>query len=250
MNSNWQPDLVSIIMPCYNANDTILASIESVLNQTYSNWELLIVDDCSTDASLATLKELQDPRIHVLALAENSGVAVARNRAIQMAAGQYIAFLDSDDSWMPDKLSKQLAFMRQNKAAISYTEYYIVQRQRKKLVKVPATLTYKQLLKNTIMGCLTVIIDRHIVGQVRMPQMRTRQDTATWLSILKQGYTAHGLQEPLAQYVITNDSLSGKKTKMLRQNWHLYRDVEGLAFLPAAYVFVCYATNAVKKRIF
>lgn len=252
MNSKFQPGLVSIIMPCYNASETIQYAIDSVLNQTYTNWELLIVDDCSNDNSLALLNQQQDPRIHIFELSENSGAAVARNHAIQAAAGQYVAFLDSDDSWTTEKLMKQLVFMKQKSAPISFTGYYTINQegQRKNEIKIPATLTYQQLLKNTIMGCLTVMIDRDVVGEIKMPLMRTRQDTATWLSVLKKGHVAHGLQEPLAAYSMVAGSLSGKKTKMLRQNWYLYRRVEGLSVLPAVYVFMCYAINAIRKRIF
>ncbi|MGE6630236.1 teichuronic acid biosynthesis protein TuaG [Bacillus sp. NPDC077027] len=250
---NEQP-LVSIITPAYNAERYVTDTVHSVLAQTYTNWELLIADDCSTDGTRALLNKLSkaDDRIKVIYLEENGGAAIARNTAIKQAKGRFIAFLDSDDKWKPTKLEKQIKFMLSNGHAFSFTAYDIIAENGtplQKTVDAPIQLNYSEALKNTIIGCLTVMLDRKQIGEIQMPNIRTRQDLATWLSILKRGFTAYGMSEPLSEYRVVGNSISSNKWKAAQKTWFVYREIEQLHFIKASWCFVHYATNAVKKRL-
>ncbi|MBS4748892.1 teichuronic acid biosynthesis protein TuaG [Bacillus altitudinis] len=250
---NNQP-LVSIITPAYNAERYLTDTVHSVLAQTYSNWELIIADDCSTDGTRKLLGELSqtDDRINVIYLEENGGAAIARNTAIKQAKGRFIAFLDSDDMWKQTKLEKQVKFMLENNHAFTFTAYDIILENGESLQKTvtaPAQLNYNEALKNTIIGCLTVMLDLQQVGRVEMPNIRTRQDLATWLSILKKGFTAYGMSEPLSEYRIVGNSISSNKWKAAKKTWFVYREIEQLHFVKASWCFMHYATNAVKKRL-
>lgn len=246
--------LVSIIMPSYNAARFIGESINSVLLQTYSNWELLIVDDCSKDNSVEVVRKFAniDKRVVLFSLEKNVGAAAARNVAIEHAQGQYIAFLDSDDVWDEYKLEKQLAFMKQYSYAFTFSNYYIMEENEKKtenIVKVPSSLSYHQYLRNTIIGCLTVIIDRQQTGDFKMPLIKSSHDMALWLLIMKRGFKAYGLKDVLAGYRLVSTSNTAKKWKAAKDVWKVYREIEGLSVLYAAYCFCGYAINAVLKRI-
>ncbi|GAA6361926.1 glycosyltransferase family 2 protein [Bacteroides uniformis] len=246
--------LVSIIMPSYNAARFIGESINSVLLQTYSNWELLIVDDCSKDNSVEVVRKFAniDKRVVLFSLEKNVGAAAARNVAIEHAQGQYIAFLDSDDVWDEYKLEKQLAFMKQYSYAFTFSNYYIMEENGKKtenIVKVPSSLSYHQYLRNTIIGCLTVIIDRQQTGDFKMPLIKSSHDMALWLLIMKRGFKAYGLKDVLAGYRLVSTSNTAKKWKAAKDVWKVYREIEGLSVLYAAYCFCGYAINAVLKRI-
>ena len=246
--------LVSIIMPSYNAARFIGESINSVLLQTYSNWELLIVDDCSKDNSVVVVRKFAniDKRVVLFSLEKNVGAAAARNVAIEHAQGQYIAFLDSDDVWDEYKLEKQLAFMKQYSYAFTFSNYYVMEENGKKtenIVKVPSSLSYHQYLRNTIIGCLTVIIDRQQTGDFKMPLIKSSHDMALWLLIMKRGFKAYGLKDVLAGYRLVSTSNTAKKWKAAKDVWKVYREIEGLSVLYAAYCFCGYAINAVLKRI-
>ena len=246
--------LVSIIMPSYNAARFIGESINSVLLQTYSNWELLIVDDCSKDNSVEVVRKFAniDKRVVLFSLEKNVGAAAARNVAIEHAQGQYIAFLDSDDVWDEYKLEKQLAFMKQYSYAFTFSNYYLMEENGKKtenIVKVPSSLSYHQYLRNTIIGCLTVIIDRQQTGDFKMPLIKSSHDMALWLLIMKRGFKAYGLKDVLAGYRLVSTSNTAKKWKAAKDVWKVYREIEGLSVLYAAYCFCGYAINAVLKRI-
>ncbi|TYS59959.1 glycosyltransferase family 2 protein [Sutcliffiella horikoshii] len=246
--------LVSVITPSYNAEKFISATIESVRTQTYTNWEMIIVDDCSKDTTREILKEYAelDPRIKPIFLEENSGAAVARNTALKAAQGDYVAFLDSDDLWVPHKLEKQLAFMQKNDHAFSFTAYNLMDENGKpldKVIDVPKQIDYKGLLKNTIIGCLTVMIDTRKVEPLQMPLIRTRQDFALWLKVLREGHIAYGMQEPLANYRIVEGSISSNKLKTAKRNWYVYRKIEKLSLPYASWCFVNYAFYAIKKRV-
>lgn len=245
---------VSIITPVYNSEKFIKDTISSVLNQTYTNWEMILVDDCSTDNSAQIINEYvkKDSRFKYIKLEQNSGAAVARNRAIKEAKGRFLAFLDSDDIWEPEKLDLQIKFMLDHKVGFTFTAYKIIDENgnpTEKIVNVPNTINYEELLKNTIIGCLTVVIDKDIVGDIQMPNLRARQDFVTWLSILKKGYTAYGINTPLAKYRVVSNSISSNKFKMIRRNWNVYRNIEKLSFAKSAYVISYYVFNAVKKRL-
>lgn len=245
---------VSVITASYNAARFIGETIESVLNQTYTDLELIIVDDCSTDNTEEVVNKYieKDDRIKFYKLESNSGAAIVRNTAIEKASGRFIAFLDSDDLWDREKLEKQIKFMKENNYGFSFTSYRLMREDGQligKEVIAPNYMKYNQLLKNTIIGCLTVVIDREIIGHFRMPLVRAGQDTATWLSILRNGHVAYGLNKVLASYRLVDGSISSNKFKALKRTWNTYRNLEKLNLAKSSYYFVCYTLNAIKKRI-
>ena len=253
-DNNYIDDLVSIITPVYNAEQFVEETIKSVQDQTYTNWEMILVDDSSTDKSEEIIKRMQknDKRIKYIKLKDNSGAAIARNTAIENARGRYIAFLDSDDLWKSSKLEKQIRFMRKNNYGFTFTSYELMSEDGSKLnkiVKVPEKINYDGLLKNTIIGCLTVIVDRELVGDIRMPLLRKGQDTATWLQILKKHEYAYCINENLANYRLVRGSISNNKFGALKRTWNTYRNVEQLGIIKSTYVFVNYVINAMKKRL-
>ena len=243
--------LVSIIMPNYNSEKFVANSIKSILAQTYANWELLFVDDCSTDKSVEIVKSLIDDRIKFFSTERNSGAAVARNMAIKAANGRWIAFLDSDDLWLPEKLEKQLSFMVEKDIAFSFT-YYDVLNSDYDIVssyKLKKTeYSYKDILKHNHIGCLTAIYDVDKTGKILMPVSAVkREDMACWLRILKTGVCAHCLQECLAQYVIHSSSVSSSKLKMIKYQWNVYRKVEKLSFFKSVYYMMHWAVSGLFK---
>jgi len=241
--------MVSIITPAYNSGMFIAEMIESVLMQTYKNWELIIVDDCSSDETVEIVKRYtKDSRIKLILLSKNSGPVVARNRAIKEAEGRYIAFLDSDDFWHQDKLMKQLIFMKKKDAALSFTGYYTVEEETgttQEIMTVPLSIDYYTLLKQNMMGCLTVIYDSEKLGKITMPNIAKRQDFALWLKILKRIPYACGLDEPLAYYRMRTTSVSSNKLKASFYNWKLYRDIEKLPLYKAIYYFAWYTYKSI-----
>ncbi|WP_139822725.1 glycosyltransferase family 2 protein [Tuberibacillus sp. Marseille-P3662] len=252
-NDSSQP-LVSIITPSYNSSDYIEEAISCVKNQTYENWEMIIVDDCSTDNSREIIQKQvsYDQRIRFIPLKENSGAAVARNNAISAANGRYIAFLDSDDLWMPQKLVEQVDFMERNDLAFTFTQYSVIDQNGEEVnevINIPRVIDYKGLLKNTIIGCLTVMINIEKTGLVEMPNIRTRQDFALWLSILKRGFKAYGIQKKLAQYRVVKGSISSNKFKAAKRNWEIYREIENHGLMYSSWCFINYIFHAIKKRI-
>ncbi len=233
-------NLVSIITPSYNSERFISETINSVLSQTYQNWEMIIVDDFSTDNSQKIIAKYlkKDNRIKYFGLEENSGAAVARNTGINKAEGRYIAFLDSDDLWKANKLEVQLAFMKQKKISFSYSSYELMDEEGNSLNLYrtpPDTLTYKELLKENVIGCLTAVYDTNILGKVYMPLIRKRQDFGLWLSILKRVPKAFKVPEILAQYRILNQSISSNKVGLLKYNFELFYKHEKLSFLKSIY---------------
>ena len=245
--------LVSVITPTHNSSKYIIDTIISIKNQTLEEWELIVVDDCSTDSTIKLVeKEMElDSRIILMKNLSNLGAANSRNRGIRESKGRYIAFLDSDDLWVPDKLKNQVKFMQNNDIAFSFTSYEMIDEEGKKLnkeIKIPKTINYDQLLKNTIIGCLTVMLDKKKLKDIEMPNIRTRQDTALWLKILKTGEVAYGLDNCLAQYRKVSNSLSSNKFKMAYKTWRMYRDIEKLSFLKSMYVFLHYTYNSFKKH--
>lgn len=247
-------NLVSIITPSYNSAKFIKDCINSVVSQTYKEWEMIIVDDCSTDDSREVITKYakNDNRIKVILLDENVGAAVARNIAIKESEGKYIAFLDSDDLWKKNKLEKQLYFMIMNDIAFSFTSYQPVSEngvQKYSVIVVPKEIDYHTYLKNTIIGCLTVVIDREKTGEFYMPNIRSSHDMALWLLIMKRGFTAYGLNENLAYYRIVSNSNTSKKWKAAKEVWSVYRRVEKLNLLYSTICFISYVYNAIKKRM-
>lgn len=245
-------ELVSIIMPAYNSAQFIRHAVESVLAQTYTDWELLIVDDGSTDNTAEIIASYQDERIHMMRNELNLGAALSRNKALREAKGKYIAFLDADDLWLPEKLEKQLAFMQQNGYAFTFTDYRIINEDgtpQNKILHMPASLTYRQYCCNTAIGCVTVIIDKYMTGPFEMPDIRSSHDMGLWLQIMKRGFTAYSLPECLASYRIVATSNTAKKWKAAKDVWRVYRDLEHMDVMTSAYCFCGYAWHAVLKRL-
>lgn len=246
--------LVSVIMPSYNSSRFIGESIDSVLSQTYQNWELLITDDCSKDNTIDIINSYvkKDFRVKLYKFGVNSGAAVARNNSIEKANGRFIAFLDSDDIWYPNKLELQLDFMDKNNIAFScsnYDQIYENGEFNNKIIKVPKAISYNKYLKNTIIGCLTVIIDKSIVGDFRMPNIKSSHDMALWLIILKRGFNCFGLNKVLATYRLVSNSNTAKKGKAAKDVWKVYREIEKLSLFKSIISFCGYVFNAIKKRI-
>jgi len=234
--------LISIVTPVYNSEKYLAANITSVLAQTYKNWEHILVDDCSTDNSEALIRSFQesDNRIKYFKLSKNGGAGVARNKAIELAKGTYIAFLDSDDIWHPKKLEKQLNFMLKNGHHFTFTDYDVITeggQKTSKLVKCKPYVTYKKALYKNPIGCLTVMYDVSFFGKQYMPSIRKRQDYALWLRLLKKT-DGYGLNEPLASYRTGNDSISANKLDLITYEWKIYREEEGLSWLKSAFFLV------------
>ncbi|MGD6892050.1 glycosyltransferase family 2 protein [Bacillus mobilis] len=243
---------VSVITPSYNSIQFIGETILSVQNQSYENWEMIIVDDASTDQSLEKIKELieGDSRIRVLSLKENGGAAKARNLAIAEARGRYIAFLDSDDIWLPHKLQTQLLFMEETNAAFSYAAYRLIDENGNELnreVNVPRSVDYHRLAGNTIIGCLTVMIDREKIPHIEMPSVQP-EDTALWLNLLHEGHEAKGIQQVLAKYRIVANSVSRNKMRAAFRYWNLLREQKRLNAVQIFYYFSKYAFHAYRKN--
>lgn len=223
-----QQPLVSVITPTYNAELFISATIESVCAQTYTNWELVIVDDASSDTTVDILKKYAaaDDRIKFHVLETNSGAAIARNTAIEKASGSYIAFLDADDLWMPEKLFKQIAFMQENDIQICFSSYELMDEAGKslgKMVKALPKVDFSKMLKSNYVGNLTGIYNAEALGKVYMPNIRKRQDWALWLTLIKKVGYAYGIEEPLAKYRLRENSISSNKLNLLKYNYTIYR---------------------------
>ena len=203
--------LVSIIMPLYNCEQYVAKSIESVLTQTYKDWELLIVDDCSTDRSVEVIKSFNDERIKLLSNEHNSGAALSRNYALREAKGKWIAFLDSDDIWLPTKLEEQLQFMKENKYSFTYSDYRICNdNEWEKVIRTaPNKINYKKLLHYCYFSTITVIYDANVVGLIQIGDIKKNNDYAMWLKALKKT-DAYRYPNSLACYIKHQGSLEVK----------------------------------------
>lgn len=249
--------LISIIVPVYNVEKYIKETMDCVLEQTYPHWELLLVEDCGTDGTLdvitAYMEEKGDARIRLIRQPANMGAAHARNRALKEAQGRYIAYLDADDLWVSEKLEKELRFMEEKGAAFVFTGYEFADAEGRgtgKVVRVPETINYKQALSNTTIFTTTVMFDTQKIPKelLEMPIIKS-EDSALWFKVLRNGYTAYGLDENLVKYRRVGKSLSSNKLEALRRIWNLYRKAEGLNFVQSAYHFCFWALNAVKRRV-
>lgn len=247
--------MISIVVPVHNAEKFLEETIKSVMAQTYTDWELLLVDDCSKDASktIASGYEAMDKRIRLIALEENVGAAKARNVGIKESKGAYLAFLDADDIWVKEKLERELKFMKEKQAAFVFSGYEFADEQAVgtgKIVKVPETINYKQALKNTTIFTSTVLFDRSKIDTelLLMPDVKS-EDTATWWQILKTGIEAYGLNENLVLYRRSANTLSSNKFEAIKRIWYLYRKVEKLNIFSSCYNFTGYAVRAVLRRV-
>ncbi len=232
-------ELISIVMPVYNSERFLSEAIESVQRQTYKNWELILADDASTDNSAGIIKAFSenDSRIKHILLRENKGAGYTRNRAVKEAGGVYIAFLDSDDRWLPEKLERQYRFMRDNQILFSCTSYEQMDETGKRLGKIirpPQKADYRMALWENPVGTLSAMYNAEKTGKVYGPLIRKRNDYALWLKLLKKVSYVYGLDETLAQYRIRKKSLSGNKMSLVRYQWKLYREIENLPRIWAA----------------
>lgn len=254
--TNLRPkmDLVSIITPSYKSKKLIGETIVSVYNQNYTNFEMIIVDDCSPDESADYIKSiLPDERFKLIKLDKNIGAAEARNVAIKKAKGRYIAFLDSDDLWYPEKLSKQIKHMQDNDIAFSYTSYDLINELGvglNKTIKSIPMISFNQYMKNTIIGCLTVMIDRDKVKPFLMPNLRSSHDMALWGDIMKNNnIKAHGMPDVLSSYRLVSTSNTANKKKAAKEVWKVYKNHFEFNLIKSSWFFVNYAMNAVLKRL-
>jgi teichuronic acid biosynthesis glycosyltransferase TuaG len=246
--------LVSVITPAYKAAAYLPATLASVRAQTMPDWEMIVVDDASSDgtADLLAAASRADPRVRAELSPVNRGSGPTRNRALALARGKYLAFLDADDLWDPVKLERQMTFMEKTRAPFSFSGYRVLSSDGQLLGvvdQIPERLEYGDLLKNSIVGCLTVVLDRRRVGPVEFPPLRTSQDLALWLAILKRGFAAHGLREVLASYRIVGSSATRNKLRAAREVWSLYRDTERLPVLRRSWCFAHYAVRGLRKHL-
>lgn len=254
MKTEYENEMVSVIIPVYNAEKYIQTTIESVINQTYSDFEVIIVDDCSKDASGKIIQKLceKHKQIHYHLQEKNQGVAVARNTGLDLAKGRYIAFLDSDDIWKQDKLKKQLDLMKNKNAAFVYSAIEMMDEQgdiKKEKRKIKEEVSYRYLLKNTVISTSSVLIDRNMVKEFKMPLMRSGQDYATWLMILRDGWIAYACDEALVRYRVSSNSLSSNKLKSIKQVWGIQVRQEKINPVYATLNTACFVWNALKKYL-
>lgn len=243
---------VSIITPCYNPQSELLNTIKSIQTQSYKDYEHIIIDDCSNKPFSQELLDTisSDPKIKFIKRRWNAGAAVTRNRGISEAKGKYIAFLDADDTWLPDKLEKQIAFMEETQCPLSYTNYDVVDENGEYLGtrKAPAELSYDELIRVNRIGCLTAMYNTEICGKQYMPNILKRQDYGLWLQITKKFGPAKGVDEVLAKYRSSKSSLSGNKLKVLKYQWRLYREIENLSLAKSLYCLVNHAWNGISRK--
>ena len=232
--------LISVITPTYNCAAFIGQTIESVQAQTYANWEMIIVDDCSTDDTRQVVARYasEDPRIRYTCLAQNAGEASERTEAMRLAEGEYMAFCDSDDLWYPEKLEKQLRFMQQNGYAFTCTMYEQIDEDGAltgRQIRVVKKTDYNRLLLDCPVGNSTVMYSVRAMGKFQVPNIRKRNDDALWLTMLKKEKYIYGMPEVLMRYRIRHNSISSNKWSLVRYHWQLYRDIEHLSVLRSAF---------------
>ncbi len=248
--------MVSVIVPVYNAARYIEKTIDMVCRQTYKDWELILVDDASRDNSVEVIENYikkQGKRIRLIKKNINQGAAEARNTGIDSCSGRFIAFLDADDVWMPEKLEEQVAFMERTGAAFCFHSYEFGDENARpsgRIVHVPPKLTFKQALSRTIIFTTTVMFDTEKIDMeiIHMPNVPS-EDTATWWRILKSGYEAYGLDKTLAIYRRPGKSLSSNKLEAVRRIWFLYRNIAGLSVAKSLFYFGGWAVRATLRRL-
>lgn len=249
-------DLISIVVPIYNAEKYLAETILSIQEQTYTNWELILVDDCSTDGTTEIVNKYikTDNRIRAIRNKENKGSAFSRNIGITNAQGNFLCFQDADDLWDKNKLELQLKFMKTTGCAFSYTSYKFVNKDgmptgRKVIAK--KEITYKEALRNNIISTITVMFDLTKMDKklIKMPDLMYVEDTATWWKILRNGYTAYGIDDVFSYYRRTKKSQSSNKVRTLKRLWNLYRKVEKLDLISSSYYFVLKNVHAIWRRI-
>ncbi|WP_432798747.1 glycosyltransferase family 2 protein [Poriferisphaera sp. WC338] len=253
MAKQYQYGIVSIITACYNAEKYIADTINSVQNQTYHDWEMIIINDCSNDKSVEIIEKYiqEDERIILLHTDKNSGQSVTKNKGVEAATGQYLVYLDSDDLWDHIFLERMIHFMKEKDASLVTASY---RRKTHDLSEdlgqfiVPIQMTYQSTLKSCALSCLTTMYDMSKIGKYYMPILKKRPDLALWLSIFKDIPCAYGLQEVLATYRIHGGSISRNKFSAASFQWRVYREIEKLSLLKASYYFIHYAVRGFFKN--
>ena len=252
MSVLYDNERVSVITPVYNAARFIAGTVESAATQTYKDVEIVLVDDCSKDNSAEIIAKLQKtyPNIVYHKQETNQGAAVARNTALNLATGRYVAFLDSDDLWLPDKIERQLALMKKENCPFCYAAIDFMDENgniTKGKRNIRETCDYKYLLHNTIIATSTVVVDRNMMGNFQMPLRRGGQDYATWLMLLRGGAIARGINDVLSHYRISSGSLSSNKWKSIKQVWQIQTKDEGINMFRVVWNECCFILNALKK---
>jgi len=242
----------SVVIPVYNSETTIKQAVESVLNQTYADFELIVVDDGSSDHSFEMLKNLakRDGRIRLLKNQENRGVAFARNRGIEASIGKYLALLDSDDLWLPDKLDRQISFMEKKECPLSHCSYGFIDHEGNLLGKmfcVPQQIDLPGLLKRNVISCSTVMGDRELFLKHPFNQEYYHEDFVEWIDLMRECKQSLGIERELARIRIMNGSRSGDKRNSARQRWRVYREYMNMGTLQAAYYYINYVFFSLLK---
>lgn len=245
-------DLVSIITPTFNSEKYIQQTIQSVQNQTYQNWEMIIVDDCSVDATVRIVEEIQktDSRIQLIKSDVNSGPAISRNKGIERITGKYMTFLDADDIWFEDFIQNSIDTIKKQEVYFVFSSYKRSDEQLDFIYTdfiVPEKVTYTDILKSNSISCLTAFLDIEKLGKKFMPEVYKRQDMGLWLKYLKEIPFAYGIKEPKAIYRIRENSLSRKKSDLIKYQWQFYRKVEKLSVISSAYYMTHWAIRGFLK---
>ncbi|MGE4346964.1 MAG: glycosyltransferase family 2 protein [Flavobacteriaceae bacterium] len=244
--------LVSIITPTFNSEKYIQQTIQSVQNQTYQNWEMIIVDDCSSDNTIQIVEEIvkQESRIILIKSDKNVGPAVSRNKGIERAKGRYMTFLDADDIWLEDFIHNSIRTINETGISFVFSSYKRSDEQLSFVYSdfiVPEKVTYTDILKSNSISCLTAFIDIQTLGKKFMPEVYKRQDMGLWLKYLKEIPIAYGIKQPQAIYRIRKNSLSRKKSDLIKYQWQFYRKVEKLSVISSTYYMVHWAVRGFLK---
>ncbi|MEK4385212.1 glycosyltransferase family 2 protein [Solibacillus sp. FSL W7-1464] len=244
-------NLVSIIMPAFNCGNFIGITLDSVLAQTYQSWEVIVIDDCSTDNTqeIVKLYMTKDNRIKYHKLDKNSGAAVARNKAIDLAQGKYMAFLDSDDVWFPEKLTKQISFMEEYECNFTCTSYTKIDEEGNYLnrtIKAHSKSDYNGILK-TCPGNSTVIYNATNLGKFKIPNIIKRNDYVMWLQVIKKEKYLYGIEEPLSSHRIRTNAISSNKLSLIGYHWKVYRQIEQLSLIKSSYLIIYWIIATVFK---
>ena len=245
-------DLVSIVIPTYNSAKYITETIQSVQKQTHHNWEMIVVDDCSSDNTVDIIKEIiaKDNRIQLHKLKSNSGPAFARNKGIEHVKGKYMTFLDADDIWFNDFIENSIKTITETRIHFVFSSYKRSDETLSFIYSdfiVPQKVTYTDILKTNSISCLTAFIDIEVLGKKSMPLIQKRQDMGLWLQYLKEIPFAYGIQEPKAIYRIRKDSLSRKKGNLVKYQWQFYRTIEKLNVVKSMYYMAQWMVRGVLK---
>ena len=241
---------ISIITPCYNSGKYIAETIQSVLDQSFENWEWWIVDDNSSDNSVKTILQFDDPRIHLITLDKNTGAAEARNIGLEKASGRFITFLDSDDVWLPHFLETSVNYLIENEEELVYATYKRHDEYLEPLLEdfvAEDNITYQRILYNCPIPMLTAMYDSKRIGKVRIPEVDMREDYAMWIEILRKIPRARAIKEPLAIYRIRKSSYSRNKFKILRKQFAVYSEFLNLSLPQSTYYTLHWALNGMKK---